>query len=433
MIVELISVGTEILMGNITNTNASYLAQQCAGLGLECRYQVTVGDNAKRLEQTVKTALKRSDIIIMTGGLGPTEDDLTKETVAKALKKKLVIDEHSKNRIQDYFDRIGRKDIAQNNWKQAYIPEGAVVVDNHNGTAPGLIVNTDTEPVKHILLIPGPPNELYPMFEKDMMPYLMSLSDQVLVSETVKIAGRGESWVAEEITDLIDAQINPTIAPYAKTGEVHLRVTASAKDTDAAKALLAPVVGELRHRFPKDIYTTDERENLEDHVVSLLKAHGLTITTAESCTGGLLAGRIVNVSGASEVFEQSVVTYANKAKMKLIGVSKKTLEKHGAVSKKTAKEMAKGAAKLAKADVALSVTGIAGPEGGTKKKPVGLVYIGCLVDGHVTVKECHFTGNRAKIRDYSVQAALDLARRCLNERFGDAKNEKSITADESNK
>lgn len=420
MVVELISVGTEILMGNITNTNASYLAQKCADLGLECYYQVTVGDNARRLEQTVKTALKRSDIIIMTGGLGPTDDDLTKETVAKVLKKELILDEHSKDCIAQYFERIQRKDITSNNWKQAYIPEGAIVVDNHNGTAPGLIIQTEDEPKKHILLIPGPPNELYPMFENDMMPYLASLSDQILVSETVKIAGRGESWVATEISDLIDKQTNPTIAPYAKTGEVHLRVTASAENEDDAKKLLKPVVKELKKRFPKDIYTTDEHVNLEDHLVDLLKKYHLTITTAESCTGGLAAGRIVNVSGASEVFDQAVVTYANKAKMKLIGVSEKTLKKHGAVSKKTAKEMAKGAAKLAKADVAIAITGIAGPDGGTKEKPVGLVYIGCYVKGVVTVKECHFTGNREKVRDYAVVTSLDLARRCIVEKFGDS-------------
>ena len=419
MVVELISVGTEILMGNITNTNAGYLAQKCADLGLECYYQVTVGDNAKRLEQTVKTALKRSDIIIMTGGLGPTEDDLTKETVASVLKKKLVLDEHSKACITAYFKRIQRKDITENNWKQAYIPEGAIVVDNHNGTAPGIIIQTDDEPKKNILLIPGPPNELYPMFENDMMPYLASLSAQMLVSETVKIAGRGESWVAAEISDLIDKQTNPTIAPYAKTGEVHLRVTAEAEDEASAKKLLKPVVKEFKKRFPKDVYTTDEHVQLEDHLVALLKAHHLSITTAESCTGGLVAGRIVNVPGASEVLNQAIVTYANKAKMKMLGVSKKTLKKHGAVSKKTAKDMAKGAAKFAKADVAIAITGSAGPDGGTKEKPVGLVYIGCYVDGDVTVKECHFTGNREKVRDYAVVTSLDLARRCIMERFGE--------------
>ena len=418
MTVEVICVGTEILLGNIVNTNAAYLSEKCAGLGLSCYFQSVVGDNEERLTQVLSCAVSRSDIVILSGGLGPTEDDLTKEVAAKVCGKELHADDHSMERIAEYF---ARRDIipTENNWKQAYIPEGAIVVDNHNGTAPGIIIQTDDEPKKHILLIPGPPNELYPMFENDMMPYLASLSAQVLMSETVKIAGRGESWVAAEISDLIDKQTNPTIAPYAKTGEVHLRVTAKAEDEAFAKKLLKPVVKELKKRFPKDVYTTDEHVQLEDHLVALLKAHHLSITTAESCTGGLVAGRIVNVPGASEVLNQAIVTYANKAKMKMLGVSKKTLKKHGAVSKKTAKEMAKGAAKLAKADVAIAITGIAGPDGGTKEKPVGLVYIGCYVDGDVTVKECHFTGNREKVRDYAVVTSLDLARRCIIERFGE--------------
>lgn len=413
MIVELISVGTELLLGNIVNTNAQYLAEKCAALGLSCYHQVTVGDNEVRLLEAVQTAIDRSDVIILTGGLGPTEDDLTKETVAKVTGKALVEDEHSKKRIKAFFKKIGRDDITENNWKQALIPEGAIVIDNKNGTAPGLIVKLEGESPKHILLMPGPPNELYPMFENDMIKYLHSISNTVLVSETVKISGRGESQVETEIKDLIDSQTNPTIAPYAKTREVHLRVTASAKDEKSAKKLIKPVVKELKNRFGMDVYTTDEHVNLEDCVVKLLKKRGWTITTAESCTGGLLSARIVNVSGASEVLNSAIVTYANEAKHRLIGVSNKTLEKHGAVSEKTAREMAKGAAKLAGADVAISVTGIAGPTGGTKEKPVGLVYIGCRILDKTEVLECHFSGNRDKIREQTVVTALDFARRCI--------------------
>ena len=414
MVVELISVGTEILLGNITNTNAQYLAEKCAALGLSCYHQVTVGDNEARLCAAVRTAIDRADVIILTGGLGPTEDDLTKETVAKVTGRRLIMDERSKERIRKFFEKIGRTDITENNWKQAMVPEGAIVVDNHNGTAPGLIVRIDEdENTKHILLMPGPPNELYPMFENDMMNYLQQISEKVLVSKTVKITGRGESQVETEIKDLIDTQTNPTIAPYAKTCEVHLRVTASADDKKTAEKMIRPVVKELKKRFGDDIYTTDEKVKLEDCLVSLLKERGWTITTAESCTGGLLAGRIVNVSGASEVLNSAVVTYADEAKHQLIGVSKKTLKEHGAVSKKTAKEMAKGAAKLAGAQVSVSVTGIAGPTGGTKEKPVGLVYIGCRVLDHTEVLECHFTGNREKIREQTVTRALDFARRCV--------------------
>lgn len=414
MVVELISVGTEILLGNITNTNAQYLSEKCAALGLSCYHQETVGDNEARLEEVIKTAIDRSDVIILTGGLGPTEDDLTKETVAKVTGRALVMDEHSKKRIKNYFKKVGRSDITENNWKQAMIPEGAIVVDNKNGTAPGLIVQLeDGEQMKHILLMPGPPNELHPMFENDMMKYLHKISNAVLVSETVKIVGRGESQVETDIKDMIDAQTNPTIAPYAKTSEVHLRITASAADEKSAKKLIKPVVKELKNRFGDDIYTTNEHEHLEDCLVKLLKKRGWTVTTAESCTGGLLSARIVNVSGASDVLNSAIVTYANEAKHQLIGVSNKTLEKYGAVSEKTAREMAKGAAKLANADVAISVTGIAGPTGGTKEKPVGLVYIGCRVDGKTRVCECHFNGSREKIREQTVVRAMDFARRCI--------------------
>lgn len=414
MVVELISVGTELLLGNITNTNAYYLAGKCAGLGLSCFYQVTVGDNEARLCETLQTAVKRSDIVLVTGGLGPTEDDLTKEAAAKVLNMQLVEDKHSRERIAAYFDKLGHEPT-ENNWKQALVPKGAAVVDNHNGTAPGLIIKT--EEGKHVILMPGPPNELYPMFENDIMPYLKDLSPDVILSKTVKLSGLGESYVETKIKDMIDSQTNPTIAPYAKTGEVHLRVTAKAGNEKQAKALLKPVVKELKHRFGKNVFTTDAQISLEDSLITLLKKHGLTVTTAESCTGGLLSGRLINVPGASDVYHEGVVTYADKAKHKLLGVSKDTLKKYGAVSAQTAKEMAYGAAKLAKADVAVSITGLAGPGGATKKKPVGLVYIGCLACGHFEVMECHFLGNREKIRDYSVARALDFARKCILKKY----------------
>ena len=411
MVVELISVGTELLLGNIVNTNAAYLSEKCAELGMSLYYEVTVGDNEERLLDTVTTAINRSDVIILTGGLGPTQDDLTKETVAKALNLPIVEDRHTRERIENHFKRSNYKVVTENNWKQAKIIEGCKVVDNQNGTAPGLIV--ETQEGKRVILLPGPPNEMIPMFEIDIYEYLNQINPNVIYSKMVKICGIGESMVETEITDLIEAQSNPTIAPYAKSGEVHLRVTASAPTVEEAKKLVKPIVKELKDRFKENVYTTDEAEALEDTVVKLLKKYDLSLATAESCTGGLFTGRIVNVAGASDVLKEGFITYSNKAKKKNLDVSKNTLKKHGAVSEQCAKEMAKGAAINTGSDVAVAITGIAGPDGGTDEKPVGLVYIACFANEKVTVKEFNFKGNRQKIREGAVIYALDLLRRCI--------------------
>lgn len=413
MVVELISVGTEILLGNIVNTNAAFLSEKCAALGLSCYYQTVVGDNEERLCQTIRTALDRSDIVILSGGLGPTQDDLTKECVAKVFGKELVLDEHSRERIKEYLSKRGYK-ITENNWKQAYAPEGAIIVDNENGTAPGLIVPADG---KHVLLLPGPPNELIPMFEKQMMPYLNDLQPGIISSVTVKLCGVGESQVETDILDMIEKQTNPTIAPYAKTGEVHLRVTAKADNEEQAYEMMQPVIKELKKRFGKHVYTLDENVTLEKALVDMLNEKELTIGTVESCTGGMISARLTNVPGVSAVLKTGLVTYANKSKRKLVGVKKETLEKYGAVSKQVAKEMAKGMAALHKTDVVIAVTGIAGPDGGTEEKPVGLVYIACCVCGVTTVKEYHFKGNRNRIRENTVARALIQARDCVMEYF----------------
>lgn len=411
MTVEIICVGTELLLGNIVNTNAAYLAEKCAGLGLSCYFQSVVGDNEERLRQTLLCAKDRSDIIILSGGLGPTEDDLTKEVAAKVCGRELEVDDHCMERIAEYF---AARDITptENNWKQAMIPKGAMYVDNNNGTAPGIIIQEENT---HIILLPGPPNELVPMFEESIEPYLEKLTPGVIRSRTVKICGVGESAAETRIKDMIDSQTNPTIATYAKTGEVHIRVTASAEDEKAAEKLIKPVVKELKSRFGSAVYTTEEKVTLEEAVVELLSKRGMTVTCAESCTGGLLSGRFINVAGVSDCYKSGFITYSNKAKRKLLGVKKSTLDKYGAVSAQTAEEMAKGAAKAAKADVAVAITGIAGPDGGTKEKPVGLVYIGCNVKGKVTVERFQFKGNRAKVREAAVSAALELMRRCVLE------------------
>ena len=410
MTVELVCVGTEILLGNIVNTNAAYLAEQCAMLGLSCYHQSVVGDNEQRMEETIRRAVSRSDIVILSGGLGPTKDDLTKEVTAQVFDMELLEDPHTRARIQEYFDQNYRGQITENNWKQAQVPEGSMVIDNYNGTAPGLILQKDG---KTAILLPGPPNELKPMFERDIRPFLNRLEPEGIYSKMVKICGFGESKVESMITDILESQTNPTIAPYAKTGEVHLRITAKAINEETADEMMEPMMEELYRRFGSQIFTTEEAVTLEETVVELLKEKGKTVTTAESCTGGLVAGRLLNVPGASSVYMEGYITYSNEAKEKLLGVSHSTLEQCGAVSKETACEMAEGAAKAAGADLAISVTGIAGPDGGTKEKPVGLVYVGCYADGEARAYEFHFTGNRAKNRESTVAKALTILRETL--------------------
>jgi len=408
---EIICVGTELLLGNIVNTNAAFISERLSAIGIDCFRQCVVGDNMKRLTEQLSESSSRCDIIILSGGLGPTEDDMTKEAVAEFCGLPLVEDKASRKAIAAYFEKRGIKPT-ENNWKQALVPKGSSAVENPNGTAPGIIV--DTKNCKYILL-PGPPGELEPMFENSIIPYLNGLCDRVLISKTVKIVGVGESLVETQIKDMIDAQTNPTIATYAKTGEVHVRVTASASDEKEAKKLVKPVVKELKERFADNIYTTEEDVTLERSVIDLLLANKMTVSTVESCTGGLLSGRIVSESGASDVFKCGLTTYSNKSKRRLVGVKKGTLDKYGAVSKQVATEMAKGGAALTKSDVCLSVTGIAGPTGGTEEKPVGLVYIACNVKGKIKVKEFKFSGNRNKIRSLSVTNALILARECILE------------------
>lgn len=281
-------------------------------------------------------------------------------------------------------------------------------MDNHNGTAPGLILKGENG--KTAILLPGPPNEIKPMFERDIAPYLNRLQPEGIYSKMVKVCSVGESRAETMVADIMDAQTNPTLAPYAKTGEVHFRVTAKAKDEETANALMEPMVRELYARFGDKIYTTKEHVTLEEAIVELLKEKGMTVTTAESCTGGLLAGRIMNVAGASAVYQEGYITYSNRAKEKLLGVSEETLRTYGTVSAETAAQMAEGAAKAAEADAALAVTGIAGPGGGSSEKPVGLVYVGCFVKGRVRTEEFIFTGNREKNRDYAVVRALTVLR-----------------------
>ena len=410
MVVELICVGTELLLGNIVNTNAAYLSEKCALLGLSMYHQSVVGDNAERLKESLETALNRSDVVILSGGLGPTQDDLTKETAAEVMGIPLKEDPHSREQIEEYFKNSQYKVITDNNWKQALVPEGAIVLDNENGTAPGIIMEKNG---KSVILLPGPPGELIPMFEGKVYDYLNKLQPEIIYSTMVRICGLGESFVENEIRDLIDNQTNPTIATYAKIGQVDLRVTAKAASEKEAAKLAKPMLKELVKRFGDHIYTMDEHKSLEEVIVHFLKERSLTLTTAESCTGGMIAARITDVPGASEVFKQGLVTYSNRAKRKLLDVKKTTLKEYGAVSEKTAKEMAKNGAFITGSDACVSVTGTAGPTGGTEEKPVGLVYIGCCYNNKTVVKEFHFKGERQKIREQATANALILLRECI--------------------
>ena len=405
---EIIAVGTEILLGDILNTNAQYLALQLAELGIDVHYQTVVGDNPQRLENTIFHAFSRANIIITTGGLGPTEDDLTKETGAKYFEEELVLDERALKRMESYFYKTGRT-MTENNRKQAFVPKNGKVLYNDNGTAPGIIIEKNN---KILIMLPGPPKETVPMFEQQVKPYLAQKQEYTFISRVLRIAGVGESIMETMVKDLIDSQTNPTIAPYAKDSESILRITAKAKSEQEAEKMIAPVAEEIYRRFGHDVYGEGET-NMQTVVAELLIQKQKTIATAESCTGGAIASALVEYPGISSVFLVGCVTYYNASKQKRLDVKAETLQKYGAVSPETAKEMAEGAAKTAGTHIGLATTGIAGPDGGTEQKPVGLVYIGLTIDGVTQTKECHFVGNREKIRTRAVYTALDWLRREL--------------------
>lgn len=371
---EILCIGTELLMGDIINTNAAYLAKELAGLGINLYHQSVVGDNPERLRQSLQLALKRADIVITTGGLGPTYDDLSKETIAACFGRTLVMDEDSLARIQAHFLRLGRE-MTDNNKKQAMMPQGCVIFQNENGTAPGCAIEGSGElEGKTAIMLPGPPREMKPMFEQQVKPYLLKDSDTRLVSHTMHFFGIGESMLEDRLRSLMEKSLNPTVAPYAKTGEVQLRVTAKVKDGEDPNALLEPVMEQIRQMVGEFLYGVDVGD-LQTAAVRLLTEKGLKVAVAESCTGGYLAKRITDVSGSSKVFECGICSYSNRIKHQLLGVSERTLEEYGAISEQTATEMASGVRKLSGADIGISVTGNAGPTA-DEGKEVGLVYIG---------------------------------------------------------
>jgi nicotinamide-nucleotide amidase len=406
MICEILSVGTELLLGDILNTNSQYLNRRLADLGISVYFNTTVGDNPQRLKKALEIAFSRSDMVIATGGLGPTKDDLTKEVSAEFFGKKLILHEESLNRIKEFFEKRGLP-LTEGNIKQAYIIEGSKVIPNDWGTAPGIIYENNG---KILILLPGPPREMIPMFETYVVPYLLTLSSETIQSKVLRVCGLGESFMEERIKDLIENQTNPTIAPYAKEGEAILRITAKAKSKEEAEKLIEEVEKEIRKRLGDFIYGEGDI-TLEEVVVKLLIEKGITIAVAESCTGGMISARIVNVPGVSKVFKEGIIAYSNESKVKRLNISEETLKKYGAVSKECALEMARNVAMISGADIGLSSTGIAGPEGGTSDKPVGLVYLGLYMNGVENYKELKLSGDRNRIRLYTTINALDFLRR----------------------
>ena len=407
---ELIAVGTELLLGNIANTDAQMLSKGLSALGINVYYHTVVGDNPQRLKAAVEVAKGRADIIITTGGLGPTCDDLTKNVLAECFGRKLVYDEASAQRIRDYFQRLhpGRP-MTENNLQQAYLPEGCTIFSNDWGTAPGCAFESGGV---RVIMLPGPPNECTPMFEYRAVPYLRALADGVIASRTLKIFGMGESAVEAKLRDRMNALTNPTLAPYAKTGEVELRITAKAATVEEARALIVPVEEEVRDMFGPLVYGADVA-SMEAVVLGLLKEKGLTLGTAESCTGGLVAKRMTDLPGSSAVFKGGVVSYTNEVKAGVLGVPQAMLDEFGAVSAQVARAMAQGARRVLGCDLAVSLTGVAGPDPDDRGNPVGLIYAALDTPEGTRLRELHLINGRARIRTVAATNAFDMVRRYL--------------------
>ncbi len=409
--VEILSVGTELLLGNIVNSDAQALSRELSGLGLNVLYHSVVGDNPGRLKAAVELARSRADVLITTGGLGPTCDDLTKQTLAQCFGRQLIYHPECAEGIQCYFHRMG-KEMTENNLQQAYLPEGCDVLDNAWGTAPGCAFEAEGT---YVVMLPGPPSECLPMFRERAVPWLARLSEGVIRSRTLRVFGMGESAVESLLRDRMNQLTNPTLAPYAKEGEVELRITAKAATQAEADALIAPVEEEVRALLGHLVYGADV-SGLEQVVLDLARERGLTLGTAESCTGGLVAKRITDVPGAASVFKGGVVSYHCEVKAGVLGVSQALLDEKGAVCAEVAQEMAQGARRVLGCDLAVSVTGVAGPDPDERGNPVGLVFTALAAPDGVWVKRLNIAGHAARrdrVRNLAANYALNLARRWL--------------------
>lgn len=407
---EIIAVGTELLLGNIANTNAQVLSQSLSALGINVFWHTVVGDNPARLRQAVDTARHRADILITTGGLGPTYDDLTKETVCAACGKALVFHPEILSDIADFYEKNLHAPMPDNNRQQAMLPEGCVVFDNPVGTAPGCAFEADGV---HVLMLPGPPHEMVTMLRRCAEPYLRSLSREIIVSHDIMTFGLGESYVDQLLHEKMSHMENPSLATYAKPCEVRLRATAKAQSAEQAEEMLAPVVEQVKGLLGPYVYGVDVT-GLEEVCSALLLERGLTLATAESCTGGLIARRITALPGASRVYRGGVVSYWTEVKAAVLGVPQDLLDQYGAVSEPTARAMAEDARRITGADIAVSVTGVAGPDPDERGNPVGLVFIGLATpDGTFCRRTESGRRTRNRIQDLSANHALDMVRRYL--------------------
>ena len=400
----ILSVGTEILFGQIVNTNTVYLSQQMNMLGFDVMYHYTVGDNPKRVEETIDLAFQDCDLILTTGGLGPTQDDLTKEVACKALDDTLVMMDDVLEEITKYFKTLGRE-MTENNKKQAIMPSRATVFHNDAGTAPGFALEKDG---KYIICMPGPPREMKRMFQNSVVPFLQSMIDGALYYRQIRFFGIGESMLETQLLDLIDNQTDPTLATYAKEGECSLRIASKRATEEEAEHAVDEMLEKVKERVGHYIYSCDDEE-LAQVVADRLMEQGLTLSSAESCTGGMFASTMTDIPGISQCFDRGLVTYSNQAKMEERGVSAETLEKFGAVSEETALEMVEGLKSVSGSDVCISVTGIAGPGGGSEEKPVGLVYIGFSYGDKKICKKIQMRNvNRSWNRHYTLLCMLNV-------------------------
>lgn len=407
---EIIAVGTELLLGNIVNTNARDISQALSAVGVNVFWHTVVGDNPQRLKEALDIARRRADIIITTGGLGPTYDDLTKQTICEAFGKPLVLHPDILETIRVYFEKNVHMKMPSNNVQQAELPEGCTVFDNPVGTAPGCAFEADGV---HVLMLPGPPFEMLTMLKNHVVPYLRRLSSEVIVSHDIMTFGLGESPMEELLREKMSHMENPSLATYAKPSEVRLRATAKAASQEEAEAMLAPVVKEVTDFLGDYVYGVDV-PGLENACMALLKERGLTFATAESCTGGRVAERITALPGASAVYRGGVVSYWTGVKADVLGVPAEMLDTYGAVSEQTAKAMAEGARRITGADIAVSVTGVAGPDPDERGVPVGIVYIGLATPEGTFCRPCDFGKRRRdRIQDLASNHAFDVLRRCL--------------------
>ncbi|NLV75540.1 MAG: competence/damage-inducible protein A [Tissierellia bacterium] len=406
MIAEIISVGTEIILGSTLNTNAHYITKKLSYMGIDVYFHTTVIDDPKLLEDAINIGMKRSDLLIFTGGLGPTYDDMTKEVVAKTLGIKLILNNSIEENIKKYFEKTNRP-MTSNNIKQAYMPEGSIILKNEIGTAPGIYIEYNS---KIFILLPGPPKEMELMLNKYALPLIKQ--DNIIKVKTINTIGIGESALEDMLKDLIGNTQNPSIATYAKDGRVDIKIIVKGTNEEKANKLLENTIEKIDSKISKYIYSYED-ESIEQTLYKKLLDKNMTIAFCESCTGGLIVSRFTRIPGVSQVLDRGIVTYSNKAKIEELGVKKETLNKYGAVSEQVAIEMAMGLLNKTEVDIALSTTGIAGPSGGNEKKPVGLVYIGIATDNNAYAIKSIFNGDRTTIQNRTTMKAFDELRKII--------------------